>query len=84
VSWDDLIDEAVAEGRPPSKCGVAVMFNGLPPDAVKSINEALARPELTTSALAAVINRRVPPDNPGVKVQSLRRHRRGECNCTTS
>lgn len=79
--WEDLIAETEASGRRPSKCGVAAMLNGLPPEAVRHISEALKRPELTSSALAAVINRRVPGDNPGVSVQALRRHRRGECNC---
>jgi predicted transcriptional regulator YheO len=77
--WADFATEveSASQNRAPG-CSVGTFLNSLPGEAAESIEAALNRPEITTTAIANAISRRTGNQ---ISSYTLRRHRRDECSC---
>lgn len=80
-SWDSFESEAASPAKAPGpKCRVALTFADLSDEAVASINRTLANSRLTTSSIHKALSARLPAED-CPSIQSLVRHRRGDCAC---
>ena len=76
-----LIDEARAIARANRRgplCRIAQLLEAHP-EVEDELEEALAEPMLTGTAIAAALKSRYGDDAPSA--QTVNRHRKGECNC---
>src|SRR5690606_3376630 len=76
-----LIDEARAIARANQRgplCRIAQLLEAHP-EVKDELEEALAEPMLTGTAIAAALKSRYGDDAP--TAQTVNRHRKGECNC---
>lgn len=80
MKWDDLESELEANKRDSKpKCGVRVMLDELPVEALDAVENALARPEFSGRNLYEVLRQKLGAAVPSQ--WSIGNHRRGACSC---
>lgn len=84
LPWESLEVDSAKHNLPGPQCRVALLYAHLnltgQPNAVASIQRTLSNPRLTTSSIQRALSARLP-DGDAPSVQSLVRHRRGDCAC---
>lgn len=86
----DFEDEARKLSRRPSGCGVGKLLTLLESDSAVSelkgdmavpLRKALANPSLTSTAIVAVLKKRLDVSWEIPRFESVQRHRNGSCKC---
>lgn len=77
--WDNFISEARAiSGQNIGRCGAKALLDTLGEEARGSVEAAMKRPDITSTAIAAQLRRRM--DSTPSEF-TIRRHRNGKCSC---